>query len=216
MSVLGVFVVMALFKGFTSMWHATGGTLVILLDARANAQALLDVLQLRYLDGGGHGCNYPDERFSIVRPLLHHAVFYGFLCCLAATTIAMVFEHFLHHSAPYPFWSLPVVLGTIGGIAMLIGTGGFLYLKKRMDRTPAAPEALGMDVPFLVVLFLINLTGLLLLFLRETSLMGILFVLHVGLVAGFFITMPYGKFIHSVYRYTALVKNAIEQSGVHK
>jgi citrate/tricarballylate utilization protein len=138
------------------------------------------------------------------------------MCCLAATAVAMIYEHFLHLSAPYPFWSLPVVLGTIGGMAMLIGTGGLLYLKKRMDRAAAPPEALGMDVAFLVLLFLTSLTGLLLLVLRETSLMGILLVVHVGLVAGLFITMPYGKFIHSVYRYASLVRNAMEQSRGHK
>ena len=73
-----------------------------------------------------------------------------------------------------------------------------------------------MEVAFLVVLFLMSLTGLLLLVLRETSLMGILLVVHVGLVAGLFITMPYGKFIHSVYRYAALVRNAMEKSRGHR
>jgi len=216
MSALGIFVVAALLKGFANLWKETGGTPGELIALRANVQALWDALRLRYLDGGGHGCNYPDDRFSMVRPWLHHGVFYGFMCCLAATTVAMIYEHFLHLSAPYPFWSLPVVLGAIGGMALLIGAGGLLYLKKRMDRAPAAPEALGMDVAFLVLLFLTSLTGLLLLILRETSLMGILLVVHVGLVAGLFITMPYGKFIHSVYGYAALVRNAMEQSRGHK
>ena len=216
MSALGIFVVAALLKGFANLWKETGGTPGELIALRANVQALWDALRLRYLDGGGHGCNYPDDRFSMVRPWLHHGVFYGFMCCLAATTVAMIYEHFLQLSAPYPFWSVPVVLGAIGGMALLIGAGGLLYLKKRMDRAPAAPEALGMDVAFLVLLFLTSLTGLLLLILRETSLMGILLVVHVGLVAGLFITMPYGKFIHSVYGYAALVRNAMEQSRGHK
>jgi len=30
-------------------------------------------------------------------------------------------------------------------------------------------------------------------------------------VAGFFLTLPYGKFLHSVYRYAALARNAGEQ-----
>lgn len=36
-------------------------------------------------------------------------------------------------------------------------------------------------------------------------------VLHLGVVAGLFFTAPYGKFTHVVYRYAALVGNAIER-----
>jgi citrate/tricarballylate utilization protein len=81
-----------------------------------------------------------------------------------------------------------------------------------MDRAPAAPQSYGMDIGFLVLLLLTSLTGLVLLVLRETAAMGILFAVHLGLVVGLFITMPYGKFVHAVYRYAALVRNAIEQS----
>jgi citrate/tricarballylate utilization protein len=216
MSALGSFVIAALFISLVNMWRATGQNLIELCEIRANMQALWDAMRLKYLDGGGHGCNYPDEHFSMLRPWFHHAVFYGFMFCLAATTVAMIYEHFLHRSAPYPLSSLPVVLGTIGGVALLIGSGGLLYLKKKMDKVPAAPKVLSMDIAFLLVLFLTSLTGLLLLVLRETYLMGTLLVLHLGIVAGFFIMMPYGKFIHSIYRYAALVRNALEQARGHK
>ena len=73
-----------------------------------------------------------------------------------------------------------------------------------------------MDVSFLALLFLSSLTGLVLLIFRETPAMGTLLVVHLGFVVGLFITMPYGKFIHTVFRYAALVKNAIEQSGAEK
>ena len=33
--------------------------------------------------------------------------------------------------------------------------------------------------------------------------MGTLLVIHLAVVAGLFITMPYGKFAHVVYRYAA-------------
>ena len=70
---------------------------------------------------------------------------------------------------------------------------------------------LGMDVAFLVLLLATSLTGLLLLALRETPAMATLLIIHLGVVAGLFITMPYGKFTHVVYRYAALVRYAIEQ-----
>lgn len=211
-SALALFTLVSLLKGVGNFWLETGGKLGELADPRANVQAIWDVLRLKYLDGGGYGCNYPDDRFSMIRWYFHHAVFYGFMLCLASTTIAAFYNHFLHLPAPYPFWSWPVMLGSIGGVSLLIGTGGLLYLKTRMDKVPATPRAFGMDVGFLVLLFLTSLTGLLLLILRETLAMGTLLAVHLGLVVGLFITLPYGKFVHSVYRYAALVRNAIEQS----
>ena len=69
-----------------------------------------------------------------------------------------------------------------------------------------------MDVGFLVLLLATNLTGLLLLALRETAAMGILLAVHLGAIAGLFLTLPYGKLAHVAYRYAALVRNSIEQS----
>jgi citrate/tricarballylate utilization protein len=211
-SALAALILVGLWKAVANQWRVTGGTPGELRHWPAHWQAIGDVLRLKYLDGGGHGCNYPDDRFSMIRRNFHHAVFYGFLLCLASTTVAFFYDHLLHRSAPYPFWSWPVVLGTVGGLALLVGTGGLLYLKRQMDRDPAAPETLGMDVAFVGLLFLTSLTGLLLLCLRATPLMGSLLAVHIGFVLGLFITMPYGKFVHGFYRYGALVKNAIEQA----
>jgi citrate/tricarballylate utilization protein len=36
-------------------------------------------------------------------------------------------------------------------------------------------------------------------------------VIHLGVVAALFITLPYGKFAHVIYRYAALVRYAIEE-----
>ena len=77
---------------------------------------------------------------------------------------------------------------------------------------PADSRSFGMDVGFIGLLFLVSLTGMLLLILRETAAMGTMLILHLGLVLAFFITMPYGKFVHGVYRYAALVRHAQEQS----
>jgi citrate/tricarballylate utilization protein len=128
--------------------------------------------------------------------------------------MAAFYDHFLGWQAPYPLLSWPVVLGTIGGVGLLIGTAGLLYLKWQSDRDPAEGRMFNMDVAFLVLLFLTSLTGMLLLALRETAAMGTLLVIHLGMVAGFFITAPYGKFAHVVYRYAALVRYAIEQRRI--
>jgi citrate/tricarballylate utilization protein len=68
-----------------------------------------------------------------------------------------------------------------------------------------------MDVAFLVMLLATSATGLLLLALRATPAMGILLALHLGVVLALFLTMPYGKFVHGLYRFAALMKYARER-----
>ncbi len=197
--------------GTIRFWRETGGRPTELVDFSAFWRATKDAFGLAYMKGGGAGCNYPGESFSLSRMWYHHLTFFGFLLDLAATTIAAFYDHFLGWQAPYPYFSAPVVLGTLGGIGLLIGPAGLLYLKWQSDRAPADSTMLNMDVAFLVLLFSTSLTGLLLLAFRETSAMGTLLVIHLGFVAGFFITAPYGKFAHVIYRYAALVRYSIEQ-----
>jgi citrate/tricarballylate utilization protein len=44
--------------------------------------------------------------------------------------------------------------------------------------------------------------------------MGPLLALHLGVVFALFITMPYGKFVHGLYRFVALVRYARERRMV--
>ena len=197
--------------GAVRFWRETQGSASQLVDGGALWSATKDAFGLAYMKGGGAGCNYPRENFSRSRFWFHHLVFYGFLLDFAATTIAAFYDHFLGWHAPYPYFSWPVVLGTVGGIGLLIGTSGLLYMKWQSDRAPADKNILSMDVSFLCLLFFTSMTGMLLLIFRETAAMGSLLVVHLGVVAGLFITAPYGKFAHVVYRYAALVRYAIEQ-----
>ena len=200
--------------GAARFWRETGAPLSDLVDIKALWRATKDAFGLAYMKGGGAGCNYPDENFSRSRMWYHHLTFYGFLLDLAATSIAAIYHHFFHWQAPYPYLSAPVVLGTVGGIGLLIGPAGLLYLKWKSDRAPADTGMLNMDVAFLALLFLTSFTGLALLAFRETAAMGTLLVIHLGFVAALFITLPYGKFAHVIYRYAALVRYSIEQRRV--
>ncbi|MNY78359.1 hypothetical protein D3C86_2185730 [compost metagenome] len=46
---------------------------------------------------------------------------------------------------------------------------------------------------------------------RETSALGLLLAIHLGLVMAFFLTMPYSKFAHGIFRSAALLKYTIEK-----
>ena len=67
---------------------------------REIARALRDVFTLRNLGGGGEGCNDRDEAFSQTRRWLHHAMFYGFFACFAATCIATIDHFWLGRALP--------------------------------------------------------------------------------------------------------------------
>jgi citrate/tricarballylate utilization protein len=41
--------------------------------------------------------------------------------------------------------------------------------------------------------------------------MGLLLAIHLGVVFALFITMPYSKMVHGLYRYAALVRHARER-----
>ncbi len=209
-SAVMLFSILSIINGVRAMWRITGSNAVS-FGVKDHVQAIRDAFSLRYLDGGGDGCNYPDARFGFSRRNCHHLTFYGFVACLASTGVAFIYDHGFGWPAPYGVFSLPVILGTVGGIGLCCGTGGLAFLKCVMDREPHDESSTGMDMSFTVLLFLVSLSGLMLLLLRSSSLMGLLLCVHLGLVLGFFLTLPYGKFIHAVYRYAALVRNAYEQ-----
>jgi citrate/tricarballylate utilization protein len=107
--------------------------------------------------------------------------------------------------------SLPVLLGIVGGIGLLIGPAGLLYLKTQRDPELVAKDQTGMDAGLLVLLFMTSLTGLGLLAFREHASMGTWLAVHLGFVLALFLTMPYGKFVHGLYRLTALVRYHLER-----
>jgi len=207
----GAWAAVGLGLGAVAFWRDTGERANPLRSPGASLQALWDALRLRYLDGGGDGCAYPDEIPSHARRFFHHLTFYGFMLCFAATCVAAFYHSVLDLHAPYPRLSLPVVLGTVGGAGLLVGPVGLLWLKVRRNPELTDRGQAGMDVAFLVTLQLTSLSGLLLLAFREAAAMGSLLVVHLGLVMGLFLTMPYGKFVHGVHRLAALARNALEQ-----
>ena len=183
------------------------------MQGRPLLQALRDAATLRYLGGGGHGCNDTDGGFSTRRRVLHHLMAYGFLLCFASTSTATMYDHLLGWPAPYRFWSLPVLLGTVGGAGLIAGTAGLLWTKLAADQEPQARHLLGADAGLLLLLLMIGVTGELLLAVRATGAMGVALAVHLGFVLAFFATMPYGKFVHGLYRTGALIRHAIERPG---
>lgn len=206
---LSVVVLAIWLAGFLRFWRASGERVSAIFNEPAWRRALTDALMLRYLDGGGGGCSYPEEQQSQSRRRFHHLVFYGFLLCFASTTTAAFYHYALGRRAPYGYFSAPVLLGTIGGAGILLGCLRLFALRSR--RNPDLQPAFRMsELTFPVLLLLSSVSGLLLLAFRNTPYMSEFLAGHLVIVLALFVTLPYGKFLHAVYRFGALLKYTLE------
>ncbi len=210
-SITFLFAIAAMAASTLAAWRGLGGSprLVHLL------RGLHDGVTLKNLGGGGGECPYPRERPTRARRHAHHTLAGGFLLAFAATSVATVDEHVFGWHAPYPFLSLPVLLGTAGGVLMLAGAASLLVLKRLADPAPLAAETLAADRVLLWLLGAIAASGLLLLALRATAAMPLLLTIHLAMVLGLFLTMPFGKLIHAPHRLAALVRDAMERRSPH-
>ena len=203
-------------RGGARFWSETRSVIQQPGGFTAMLSALTAALGLRYLKGGGPGCFYPDERPSSVRRVYHTLTSWGLLSDFVATTLAFIYQDFFHRLPPYPLLSAPVIFGTVGGVSLILGTSGLIWFKVQSDRQPEGSGASGMDYVFLVSLGLTALTGMLTLIFRATTAMGSMLILHLALIAALFVTAPYGKFVHFVYRSLALIRYEVEQRQPHQ
>lgn len=205
--------VFALGMGARRFWRAvlpaTSGATV---SAPAAAEATHAALRLKYLDGGhGEGFNNEDDAFTLSRRRAHHLTFYGFMLCFAATAVATVYHYAFGWRAPYDLPSLPKLLGALGGVSMMLGAAGLFRFNLRRHPQHGDAAQKPMDLGFIGLLFFAAATGLALWAARGGAAMPLLLALHLGVVMALFLTLPYGKFAHGIYRCAALLRYAVER-----
>lgn len=208
---VALFCLAALFVGLLRFCRDIGEKPSDLFRFSVLKTTVAEVLKLKYLDGNGWGCAYPGDESSPLRRWFHHFTFYGFLLCFSATSLGAIYHYVFGCHAPHGYTSLPVILGTVGGLGLLMGPIGLLVLKRRRNREITEEKQIGADTAFLVLLVLTSASGLLLLALRETPLMGGLMAAHLSIVMALFLMLPYSKFVHGIYRFAAIAKYALER-----
>lgn len=204
-----LFAVVALAIGVRRFWRAQAPGPA---SREAVAEAAHDALRLKYLDGGhGEGCHEQDDGMTLERRRAHHLTFYGFGLCFASTALATGYHYVLGRIAPYAYTDLPKVLGLVGGTMLAVGAAGLWRLHRRRHPLHGDPGQRGMDRGFIALLFAVAVSGLVLTLFRHTGALALLLSLHLGTVMALFLTMPYGRFAHGVYRAAALLKWSIEK-----
>jgi citrate/tricarballylate utilization protein len=208
-----LFVVLALGIGLKrflgDIQSATGSLPATIPDRKRTAQ---NILSLKYLDGGhGEGCHNESEAWTQSRRWAHHLTFYGFMLCLAATSVATLYHYAFSWQAPYPWYSLPKILGILGGLSLMIGTTWLAKLRTQRHPLHGSPTQEAMDWGFIALLWLTASTGLALMLLRTSAALPLTLAIHLGVVLALFLTMPYGKFAHGIYRGAALLRFHVEK-----
>lgn len=188
-------------------WKAVGGAPVQLAHIK---DALAAAADMRNLAGGhGQGCNYEDtDRFSQARRKVHHLVVIGFLLCFAATSTATLMHYLLDMPAPYSLFSLPKLLGVVGGVLLSLGTLAMIMIKRKAEPALGDQRVWGGEMGFVVLLFFVSTSGLALYVLGQTPLLAVLLALHLGSVLAFFLLTPYSKMMHGFFRLAALTRDA--------
>ncbi len=209
---VGLFVLVALTVGGLRFWREVKTDDL----GQAIGPALRDALTLRHLHSQGIDCSESEDLRRPWRRWFHHVTFYGFALCFASTSIAALYHLGFGWRAPYAYTSLPVLFGTVGGLALLVGPAGLMALRRTRDEALGDLSHRELDTTFAILLFGTSATGLALLVFRQGAAMPALLTIHLALVLALFLTLPYGKFVHGIYRFLAVVKYHAEAGGSGK
>jgi citrate/tricarballylate utilization protein len=197
--------------GVNAYWRDIGGRRGALFDFKLWRQTAIEAGGLRWMRGGGGECHFPEEeKPSPVRRRLHGMIAGGFVLTFAATVAAAVQENLLGILPPYPLISVPVILGTVGGVIATVGCICVLWIGRGAPSNLRTPQAAQVRRSFTWSLLVVSATGLALLGLRESVAMGPLLLVHLAAVFAFFLTVPYGHLVHAVYR-TAAIARSVEE-----
>ena len=207
------FVVVSLGLGVHRFWNdITPTTGRIAPNPQATAGAVWDALRLKNLDGGhGEGCHNEDESWTDARRYAHHLTFYGFMLCFLATSVATLYHYVFGWIAPYDLNSLPKLFGVTGGVCLLIGTTWLagLHLKRHPDHGDRSQRP--MDLGFIALLWLAAASGLVLVAAKSNPYLPVVLAAHLGVVMALFLTMPFGKFAHGIFRSVSLLRHHVEK-----
>lgn len=136
----------------------------------------------------------------------HFALMWGFVGAAIASAIVIVYMYGLGAPLPLPQTNISKLIGN--GSAILLVVGGLMLLSGRLEDKDKIGRTAAFDSFFLGVVLLVTFTGVVTelgRYLMTPTLACYVYVVHLGSVLCLFITTPYSKFAHLVYRTLAMV-----------
>jgi citrate/tricarballylate utilization protein len=166
------------------------------VNMKAIGRAILDVFAHKDFRGGGAGCNYPSENGSFLRLFAHASVMFGFII----DWVTILF---------YPFANVAVIsIYLIGSVLIFAGAGLLLLMRFKAD---SKLNSKSISSAFTAMMFCTGASGIIFIALITRPEWIIFFLLRDSLIAALFITAPFSKFLHPVYRFASLILNRYEE-----
>jgi quinone-modifying oxidoreductase subunit QmoC len=135
----------------------------------------------------------------------HLFLFWGFVGAAVTSGLLVVGIYVLHDPIPYPQWHPFKILGNLSAVALVVG--GVLMMATRFGSQRPVIKTTAFDAFFIFVVAGVIVTGV----ITEVVRLGempmfafVIYTLHLGVVTTLFLTFPYSKFAHMVFRTLAL------------
>lgn len=140
------------------------------------------------------------------RKLGHLTLLWGFVGAAITSGLLIIGMYIQKLPMPLPLDHPYKILGNVSAGLLIIG--GAILVGNRLGDRKAAGASFAFDTFFLSVVVLVIATGMVVQLARLAHAPGIAlasYVLHLGSVMSLFLTFPYSKFAHLLYRTLAMV-----------
>jgi quinone-modifying oxidoreductase subunit QmoC len=142
------------------------------------------------------------------RRMGHLLLFWGFVGAAVTSGLLIVAIYIQGYEMPLPLLHPYKLLGNISAVALVVGAG--ILVVTRLKDPDRAGSSTAFDSFFTTVVALVIATGVVVELVRlvaaSTPALAVgLYVLHLGVVTTLFLTFPYSKFAHMLYRTLAMV-----------
>jgi quinone-modifying oxidoreductase subunit QmoC len=191
---------LAAFVSGRRYWQAMG-------EAAPRSQSFLSGLWATTMDISTH------KRFGSCgtarfRRLGHLLLFWGFVGAAVTSGLLIVAIYLQGYELPLPLLHPYKLLGNISAVALVVGAG-ILAVTRLTDKDRAGTSS-AFDSFFTTVVALVIATGVLVELVRVLipglpAVAVASYVLHLGVITTLFVTFPYSKFAHMIYRTLAMV-----------
>lgn len=140
----------------------------------------------------------------------HVLIFWGFVFAGIATTLAYLIKP---EGAVLPLGHPVKIFGNLGGILLLIGCIAMFFVRYQQS---GSPWHLNPADFFLIVLFLTTVSGFavqqsIYTLGRNAPITAATYWTHMGIIVVLFITAPFSKFIHALYKPSWILYERLER-----